>query len=56
VFKNILIAAILLGVVAFAALAFRPGSVGTIGQGGGSSSWGSDNGGGGNWGGDDDDD
>lgn len=44
VFKNIVIAALLLGVIALAALAFRPGSVSTVGQGGsswsGGSSWG----------------
>ena len=45
VFKNIMIAAILLGIVAFAALVFRSGSIATIGQGnmwsggGGNTSW-----------------
>lgn len=44
VFKNIMIAAILLGIVAFAAIAFRSGSISTVGQGGtwggsGGSSW-----------------
>ena len=35
VFKNILVAIVLLGTIAFAALIFRPGSVATVGQGGG---------------------
>lgn len=39
-FKNIIVAAVLLGIVALAALAFRPGSIGTAGQGGGNMSWG----------------
>lgn len=39
--KNVVIAAIFLGLIALAALGFRPGSVSTAGQGGGlSSSWG----------------
>lgn len=48
VFKNIMIAAILLGIVAFAALVFRSGSISTIGQGnmwsggGGNTSWAGD--------------
>lgn len=33
--KNITIAMLLIGLVAFMALAFRPGSVSTVGQGGG---------------------
>lgn len=37
VFKNIVIAALLLGTIALAALAFQPGSIGTVGQGSGSS-------------------
>ena len=58
--KNITIALILLGIVAFAALGFRSGSVGMVGgmgQGGGGTSFGG--GGDGGWGGgggDDDDD
>lgn len=36
-FKNIMIAAIFLGIIAFAALAFRSGSIATVGQG---STWG----------------
>lgn len=63
-FKNFIVAAILLGIVAFAALMFRPGSVGTVGQGGGWSNQGSfggdwgrsnENWGGRKWGDDDDD-
>lgn len=43
-FKNVVIAAIFLGLIALAALGFRPGSVSTADQGGGgfSSSWGDD--------------
>jgi len=48
-FKNIIIAAILLGIIAFAALGFRPGSVSTVGQGGGNS-WGGGEGSGYSWG------
>ena len=42
VFKNIVVAAIFLGVIALAGLAFQPGSVSTVGSGGysGGSSWG----------------
>lgn len=44
VFKNIMIATVILGIVAFAALGFRSGSINTVGQGGGSwsngNSWG----------------
>jgi len=59
--KNITIALIFLGIVAFAALGFRSGSVGTIGQGGGGYSYGGGGdggwgGGGGRWGGGDDHD
>ena len=43
VFKNIVVAAIFLGVIALAGLAFQPGSVSTVG--GGGSSWS----GGGEW-------
>lgn len=52
VFKNIMIAAILLGTIAFSALVFRPGSIATVGQGG---TW-SDGGANYSWGGDRDDD
>ena len=48
--KNIAIATIFLAIIAFMALAFRPGSVGMVGQGGGGYSMGGENGGG-NWGG-----
>lgn len=57
--KNIAIATIFLAIIAFMALAFRPGTVGTVGQGGGGYSMGGENGGGnwgGNWGGGDHDD
>lgn len=54
--KNITIAIILLGIVAFAALAFQPGSVSTVGTGGGDGwSMGGQNQGGGTWGRGDDD-
>ena len=49
--KNIAIATIFLAIIAFMALAFRPGSVGMVGGGqGGGYSMGGENGGG-NWGG-----
>jgi len=51
VFKNIVIAALLLGTIALAALAFQPGSVGTVGQ-GGTGTWNS----GSSWGGGEHDD
>lgn len=44
VFKNIVVAAIFLGIIALAGLAFQPGSISTVGSGGGSS-WS----GGGDW-------
>jgi|GEM_PF-1688688 len=57
--KNIAIATIFIAIIVFMALAFRPGSVSTVGQGGGGFSMGGGNEGGGwgggNWGGDDDD-
>lgn len=59
--KNIAIATIFIAIIAFMALAFHPGSISTVGQGGGGYSIGGDNEGGnwgrGNWrGGDHDDD
>ncbi|HEY9081089.1 hypothetical protein [Magnetovibrio sp.] len=57
--KNIAIATIFLAIIAFMALAFRPGSVNTVGQGGGYSMGGEnegDNWGGWNGGGERDDD
>jgi len=56
--KNIAIATIFIAIIAFMALAFRPGSISTVGQGGGGYATGGNEGG--NWGGggdhDDDDD
>jgi len=43
--KNIVIATIFLAIIALMALAFRPGSLGTIGQGGGYSMGGEKSGG-----------
>jgi len=56
--KNIAIATIFLAIIAFMALAFRPGSISTVGQGGGGYSMGGGNEGGwgGGWGGGDDHD
>jgi len=48
--KNIAIATIFISIIAFMALAFRPGSISTVGQGGDGYSMG-----GGNWGGGGDD-
>ena len=55
-FKSFLIAIVFLGVIAFAAASFRPGSISTAGQGGGYSNQGSWGGNGGWDGGDDHDD
>jgi len=57
--KNIAIATIFIAIIAFMALAFRPGSISTVGQGGGYSMGGDNEGGNwgrGNWGGGDHDD
>lgn len=43
VFKSVVVAAIFLGIIALAGLAFQPGSVGTVGGGGSSWSGGGDN-------------
>lgn len=57
--KNIAIATIFISIIAFMALAFRPGSISTVSQGGGGYAMGGGDEGG-NWGGggdhDDDDD
>lgn len=55
-FKSFLIAILFLGVIAFAAVSFRPGSAQMAGQGGGYSNQGSWGGNGGWRGGDDHDD
>ena len=57
-FKSFLIAIMFLGVIAFAAIGFRPGSASTVGQGGSMFNSGSQSGwgGGGDWGDDDHDD